>query len=615
MKRTSKIASIVLVVLMVMSCFVFSSFASGDQETNTDEVVHFSHGGLLVSSPEFYEVESSDTNTNSINGRDGITLPSSVDFLNVNSPYYQYLPDIGHQYNTGSCVAFATTYYQFTFEANKYKGITTTPQNTYCPQFVYSIIQCGVDFGSNFESAYSVLERLGSLKYSDYNNNACYANNWYDYVHYNSDNTSAKINALKLRAEMSKINVQATNGQVIDLSVNSNNLDALDSIKYELYSGKILTTELRYSDSSALYDSLNEPGAPSLANIPENFVMAENRNAYAMVYSLSIPNFATASRHAMAIIGYDDSFWVDLNGNDEQDPGEVGAFKLIDSYGTGSDALYHDNGCIWVLYDALNTVSCCTDSNHTSPYRIPAFQIYNSVVPFYKIEVSNKDVRLIGKVNITSRTPRALLLKDSMIIPGEQMYGWNVYPALRDYNESTQSYVYTNVENTPIYNIMYSASPIYPVTFDLIFDLSDCFELFVNDSLLYYAQLKFYSPLGTVTINSASVIDDFQNCISTFNNCPMLLGNTETISYTIHTLLKGDLNYDGLIDTNDLNILKGYLASNVSLSNTQMFLADLYEDGIINVRDLKILKLIINGEYDDSLSDDENLALFEELYS
>ena len=93
------------------------------------------------------------------------------------------------------------------------------------------------------------------LKYSDYANNACYANNRSDFLTYNSNNTSAKIEALKLRASMSKINIPSNNGQIIDF-VNSSN--ALDVIKQELVAGKILTTELRYSDTSALYDYLEE---------------------------------------------------------------------------------------------------------------------------------------------------------------------------------------------------------------------------------------------------------------------------------------------------------------------------------------------------------------------
>ena len=164
MTRIIKIASVLLSLCCLLSFQTILSFAIDNDEESF--VVHFSHGGLVESSPEFYEIDTNEVlgvlHKNLTNNlRDEETLPSSVDLTDTNSQYNQYFPAIGHQYSTGACGSFATAYYQFTYEANKYSDIVTTPSNTYCPQFVYSITQIGYDFGSTFEASYNVLENLG----------------------------------------------------------------------------------------------------------------------------------------------------------------------------------------------------------------------------------------------------------------------------------------------------------------------------------------------------------------------------------------------------------------------------------------------------------------------
>lgn len=57
--------------------------------------------------------------------------------------------------------------------------------------------------------------------------------------------------------------------------------------------------------------------------------------------------------HAMTIVGYDDNIWVDVNGNGVVDSGEMGAFKLANSWG----ATYANSGFIWVAYDAFLATS------------------------------------------------------------------------------------------------------------------------------------------------------------------------------------------------------------------------------------------------------------------
>ena len=55
----------------------------------------------------------------------------------------------------------------------------------------------------------------------------------------------------------------------------------------------------------------------------------------------------------MAIVGYNDNIWTDINNNDKVDAGEMGALKIVNSWGTG----YCNGGFVWVAYDALNSVT------------------------------------------------------------------------------------------------------------------------------------------------------------------------------------------------------------------------------------------------------------------
>lgn len=57
--------------------------------------------------------------------------------------------------------------------------------------------------------------------------------------------------------------------------------------------------------------------------------------------------------HAMTIVGYDDNRWIDVNDDGDVDDFEYGAFKVVNSHGSG----YADDGFVWISYDALYQTS------------------------------------------------------------------------------------------------------------------------------------------------------------------------------------------------------------------------------------------------------------------
>jgi len=81
---------------------------------------HICCGGVIPESDEvFMEHLARESNIE----KDGVALrsgyPSKVDLSTS-----KYFPAIGSQGGVGSCTAFSTVYYQFTYEANKLNDIT-----------------------------------------------------------------------------------------------------------------------------------------------------------------------------------------------------------------------------------------------------------------------------------------------------------------------------------------------------------------------------------------------------------------------------------------------------------------------------------------------------------
>ena len=74
-------------------------------------------------------------------------------------------------------------------------------------------------------------------------------------------------------------------------------------------------------------------------------------NSFVGQVAMSYVN-GSSGGHMMTIVGYDDSVWIDQNGNGVVDPGELGAFKVANSWGN-----YWNGGFIWASYDSFYATS------------------------------------------------------------------------------------------------------------------------------------------------------------------------------------------------------------------------------------------------------------------
>ena len=94
------------------------------------------------------------------------------------------------------------------------------------------------------------------------------------------------------------------------------------------------------------------------------------------------------SGNAMTIVGYNDQIWVDLNKNGVVDPGEKGALRICNSWGTdwspGDTGAPQDGGFTWLAYDALKATSSVPGADNSD--RAPG-TLNGTRTPFWYNEV------------------------------------------------------------------------------------------------------------------------------------------------------------------------------------------------------------------------------------
>lgn len=320
------------------------------------------------------------------------SLPAAVD--NSTSKYF---PAIGNQGSIGSCTTFAQVYYQMSYEVNKNLDRAATAENTLAPLFVYSLINGGVDEGSYTTDCYSVLQYIGAVEYGDYNNDSCYTN-W---------NASEKLWSKTSNYRISSYKYFSHNIGTTGYEVSSNDDSDLDLMKTALSNGEILT--LSTTSRGWRYTSILKN-----SKAPEN-------NKYLDECAIYRVDQASGG-HRVAIVGYDDDIWIDINDNSQVDDGEMGAFKMVNSWGES----YKNDGFCWVAYDAFNEVSEVEGVNpnyETSRIR------YATMIARITVEDCNSDsnIKLVYTLNTEDRKDIMVSLCAQNNVTGE-MNGASVYP-------------------------------------------------------------------------------------------------------------------------------------------------------------------------------------------
>lgn len=473
------------------------------------------------------------------------SFPSKVDLSTT-----KYFPNIETQ-KFGSCAAFASTYYQFTYEVNKLNNTSAKDiNNVYSPYSVYNYINSGVDNGSALDDAYDSLEHRGALKWNEFTSSQDY-NIW-------PSNENQLLSALKTRL-VSWNCLFLTTSDITNIKSGQ-----LNGIKQALNDGKVLVVGVKCADDFS------------------NISTTNTSNGYVITRLSDINNY-----HAMTIVGYDDSITVDVNKDGKIEAAERGAFKVANSWGNK----WKNSGYIWVLYDALNSesqISTDWEKNQglTGTRSVVFSDRYqqNARNSFYEIFVENKDVDVVAKVK-----GKSTHLYNLQVGINARGYSISYMPAVSKRNYATaQNFV-----------MLYDYSDFYN-DFSYLLGNKIWLTHFRTIQPTLHTKITFCNP--TVSNFEYSLVDNKNNQIAKCSTSVTSFTTSQNIEakyskdFQINTNMKrGSVDFDSNITLTDANLVQKYALGILEPSNLQSYLADYNQDGKVDLTDAKAVLNVALG--------------------
>jgi hypothetical protein len=251
-------------------------------------------------------------------------LPESVDLSAT-----KYFPPIYDQGYIGSCDWFAVVYYQMTFLYNKAYDRADSLRNTFSPKFGYNILNNGASYPYNIrvDDVYRFSIKHGSATMADFpydmdyrpwctdaaiwQNAINYRIGGYTHFTYNNTDSSADYSFLDYNSYFNEIKKLLDSGEVLVIQSNT-------------FSG-------------SLYKEISDDTS---THADDPFVGEQ------IIYSGN-----NGPDHTLAVVGYNDNIWVDLNNDGIVQPNEKGALKIADSYNSAS----HNKGFLWMAYSTVGS--------------------------------------------------------------------------------------------------------------------------------------------------------------------------------------------------------------------------------------------------------------------
>ena len=472
-------------------------------------------------------------------------LPDSVD--NSKSPFF---PAIGHQGDLGSCVSWGQTYYQFTYEMNKSMGVITTPENTFSPKWTFNFANGGDETGSWDDDTYNLLKELGcvTLKTLPVDD---------DFLTWTPVEDVWKT-ALKYRLKSFQIfeNIGRTNSQIT----------SVDDSDLELYKTAIANGEVLAVNSYIF--------SHQTSKLKTNPAVPENDKYAGEEVITHKTGFLGA--HRMAIVGYNDNIWTDINNNDKVENGEMGAFKIANSWGTE----YGNDGFMWVAYDSLNEISCVSGA----PKNDLRYRLFDDVT---RIDVLpyNSDSSIYLKYTLNSCDRSQTKMYVTAEKSDDTIYTYEAGPK-RKHTMYNSTYSYDGTTEAHDGTMVYALSNVVPnITSDTL-----------ND---YKWSVKFEDTKAdgkVFTVKNAEIVDENKNRIfkpsDTYSF--VLDGNSKTVEFPeVKTTLIGDANNDGNIKINDATMVQMYIARWVNEADIDLKASDSNQDNKITIVDSTHIQLYI----------------------
>ena len=275
------------------------------------------------------------------------TLPAELPDRVDNSDN-EYFPAIVNQVGSACCI-YATTYYQYTYEYNRLHQIKTNEKNSFSPAYTYNLATDKNAGGMLQSRAYKHLKLGGAVTTALLPFGKTISNNYKTGPFPGSDKD---VNYYTYDLPLDEETYRHAAGHRIrnyyefsligdwNTAVTSPDDNDIVPVKTALAEGHVLTVHVY---DRWRYKRLTKTDDPAV----NSGVAGQNCIYY---------SFGETGDHIVTIVGYDDHIWTDINGNNAIDPGEMGAFKIANSWGEYWQE--GNQGYIWMAYDALNHRSC-----------------------------------------------------------------------------------------------------------------------------------------------------------------------------------------------------------------------------------------------------------------
>lgn len=292
-----------------------------------------------------------------------------------------YFPVIKTQGSVGSCGAWSGVYYTYTHEMNYHLKKKTTEETTFNPLFIYNL-NAGGFINNHGIFPYKAFEYIGS--------NGCITCKTnpdvnQDYKTWNPTFEAwREANDYRLSACFWFEDLGAAWNKIT--SADDSDLDA---IKAMLRSGHVTSfCGHIYSYDMQKLKASSEPNVNKDV-VGEKVITSRNGNS---------------GYHAMTIVGYNDNIWTDLNNNNKIDKGEMGAFKIANSWAES----WGNKGFCWLAYDALNKVSVVEGVEYKSTRGSAVDQI---CMPVISKNFKSSNIYLKYTLNSNNRKDSYLIIK------------------------------------------------------------------------------------------------------------------------------------------------------------------------------------------------------------